>query len=88
MTKTIKRTWALQDAKNRLSEVVDRAISEGPQTITRRGVETVVVVSVEEFRDLAEPKGSLVNFFRASPLARANLNLGSESQDLDADVSS
>jgi len=38
------RTWQLQDAKNRLSEVVDRALSEGPQSITRRGKPAVVVV--------------------------------------------
>ena len=58
----MKRTWALQDAKNRFSEVVDRAIAEGPQTITRRGKETAVVVSMGEFKRLSAPRGSLVTF--------------------------
>jgi prevent-host-death family protein len=44
--------WQLQTAKQKLSEVVDRAAREGPQTITRHGVEVAVVVGVEEFRRL------------------------------------
>jgi antitoxin Phd len=42
-------TWQLQEAKNRLSEVVDRALSEGPQTITRHGRPAVVVVAAEQY---------------------------------------
>ena len=45
-------SWQLQEAKQKLSAVVDRALSEGPQTITRHGVETAVVVSVAEYRRL------------------------------------
>jgi prevent-host-death family protein len=71
----MKRVWPLQDAKNKFSEVVDRAIEEGPQTITRRGRETAVVVSLKDFKRLTEPKDSLVSFFRNSPLAAANLDL-------------
>ena len=41
--------WQLQQAKNRLSEVVQRALSEGPQTITRHGRPAVVVVDFKEF---------------------------------------
>jgi prevent-host-death family protein len=69
------RIWALQDAKNRLSEVVDRAIKEGPQTITRRGRETAVVVSVHDYQELTKPEGSLVSFLRESPLVGADLDL-------------
>lgn len=68
-------TWQLQHAKNRLSEVVDRALRDGPQVISRRGVETVVVVSMNEYRKLAKPKEGLVDFLRASPLAGADLDL-------------
>lgn len=46
------RTWQLQDAKARLSELIDKAESDGPQIVTRRGKETVVVVSVDTWRDL------------------------------------
>jgi len=44
--------WPLQDAKQRLSALVDRTLSEGPQTITRHGTETVVVVSARDWRAL------------------------------------
>lgn len=67
--------WQLQHAKNRLSEVVERALHEGPQMITRRGVETAVLVSVEEYRRLHPPEGDLIEFFRTSPLAGSGLDL-------------
>lgn len=41
--------WQLQEAKNRLSEVVDLALREGPQTITRHGKPTVVIVSSVQY---------------------------------------
>ena len=44
----MRTAWALQDAKNRFSEVVENAMSKGPQLITRRGQDAVVVVSVSE----------------------------------------
>jgi prevent-host-death family protein len=69
------QTWQLQNAKNRLSEVVDLATREGPQIITRRGVETAVILSVEEYRKLSRPRQSLVDFLRASPLADVELDL-------------
>lgn len=51
-----KSEWQLQAAKNRFSEVVNRAITDGAQTITRHGKPVVVVMSQEEFRKLAPPK--------------------------------
>ena len=42
--------WQFQDAKGRFSEVVDLSLREGPQMVTRRGEETVVVLSVREYR--------------------------------------
>ena len=43
-------TWQLQDAKARLSELLDTAKEEGPQIVTRRGVEEVVIVPMAEWR--------------------------------------
>ena len=60
--------WQLQDAKNRFSEVVENAIQQGPQVVTKRGVEAVVIISVSDYRKLTTPKTSLVEFFRNSPL--------------------
>jgi antitoxin Phd len=49
--------WALQDAKNRFSEVVDAALRGQPQVVTRRGVDTAVVVAHEDYaRLVAAPK--------------------------------
>lgn len=45
-------SWQLQDAKARFSELVDATIENGPQIVTRRGIETVVLVPVEEWRRL------------------------------------
>ncbi len=56
MKSTAKAEWQLQEAKNRFSEVVNRAIEDGAQTITRHGKPVVVVVSQEEFRKLAPPE--------------------------------
>lgn len=69
------QTWQLQEAKNRLSEVVDKAIDQGPQVITRRGVETAVVLSFDEYRKLRKPETDLVDFFQASPLVGLDLDL-------------
>ena len=76
----MRNAWALQDAKNRLSELVDRAAHDGPQTITRHGKEAAIVVSVAEFRKLAAPasKGDLVDFLRRSPLAGVDLKISRE----------
>lgn len=67
--------WALQDAKNRFSEVVDWALQKGPQLVTRRGKDAVVVVSIEEFRKMKKPKSSLRGFFQQSPLYGFDLSL-------------
>ena len=69
------QTWQLQEAKNRLSEVVDKALRQGPQMITRRGVETAVVLSLEEYRRLRKPDTDLVDFFQSSPLVGVDLDL-------------
>jgi len=46
--------WQLQEAKARFSELIDDTLEKGPQIVTRRGIDTAVVVSVEEWRRLSE----------------------------------
>lgn len=46
-------TWPVQNAKARLSELIERACTQGPQTITRHGKERVVVLSIEDYRALS-----------------------------------
>ena len=69
------KSWQLQEAKNRFSEVVNEAVERGPQIVTRNGVETVVILSVADFRRLRRRESSLVEFFMESPLKGADLDL-------------
>ena len=72
------QTWQLQEAKARLSELVKRAASEGPQEITVRGESAAIVLSATEFEKLtapAKPKQSFVEFMRASPWCGVELDL-------------
>lgn len=73
VTKTKK--WQLQEAKNRFSEVVPMATEEGPQTVTKHGKDSVVVLSAEDYRNLQQPKTSLVDFFQSSPLSKVKIDL-------------
>jgi prevent-host-death family protein len=73
-------TWQLQDAKNRFSEVVKKALAGGPQIVTKRGVEKVVILSIEEYRKLKQPENGLVEFFKESPLKGEDLDF-SRSKD-------
>jgi antitoxin Phd len=68
--------WQLQEAKNRLSELVRRARDEGPQVITLHGRDAAVVVSARDYARTARRKESLAEFVRRSPLAGVALELG------------
>lgn len=45
-------SWQVQDAKARFSEFLDASIKKGPQVVTRRGIETAVLVPIEEWNRL------------------------------------
>ena len=68
--------WSVVDAKARLGELLDHAISDGPQAITRRGREIAVVVSAEEWRKKTSRVGSLAEFLASSPLRNSELGVG------------
>jgi prevent-host-death family protein len=74
MTKS-KRAWAVAKAKAQFSEVIDLALAEGPQTITRSGRPAVVVVSVQDWDRNSKRRGTLAEFFATSPLRGARLHL-------------
>ena len=59
--------WQLQSAKQKFSELVDRAVSEGPQVVTRHGREVVVVVSIDEYRKLRGPNKDFKQFLTEGP---------------------
>jgi prevent-host-death family protein len=59
-------TWNLAEAKNKLSEVVSLALTEGPQTITRRQ-DAVVVISAEEYAKLTGKRRGFKDFLMSGP---------------------
>ena len=69
------QTWQLHEAKKRFSQVVNKALSEGPQTVTRRGKQVVVILSIDDYKKLKESRSSLLSFFRQSPLVGVELDL-------------
>ena len=69
----MSKAWTVADAKARLSQLIDRARSDGPQTITKNGRSTAVVVSIDEWERKTARSGSLAEFLLASPLRAADL---------------
>ncbi|MEC3977977.1 type II toxin-antitoxin system Phd/YefM family antitoxin [Amycolatopsis sp. H20-H5] len=74
-------TWQVQDAKQRLSELLRRAEAEGPQFVTRHGEEVAVVIDIVDYRRLAG-QGVEVDF----KLALAPHGVGEEYGDALVDV--
>lgn len=68
-------TWTVAQAKAKLSEVIENAHAHGPQTITRNGRRTAVVVDAEEWERRTQRSGSLADFFKASPLRGSGLKV-------------
>lgn len=48
----MSRTWQVQDAKARFSELLETSLAEGPQVVTKRGVEAAVLVPIDQWRRL------------------------------------
>ena len=65
--------WQLQNAKVQFSEVIKRAAS-APQVITVNGKESAVIVSVEVYQRLFQPKPDLVELLENSPLNDVELD--------------
>ncbi|HKO06241.1 MAG TPA: type II toxin-antitoxin system Phd/YefM family antitoxin [Alphaproteobacteria bacterium] len=68
-------TWTVAEAKAKFSEVIERAQSGGPQTITRNGRTAVVVVAAEEWERKTRRIGNLAEFFAASPLRGSGMRI-------------
>lgn len=68
-------TWTVAKAKAKLSEVIERAQSDGPQTITKNGRTAVVVVDAQEWECKTRRTGNLAEFFAASPLCKSALKI-------------
>jgi prevent-host-death family protein len=69
------QVWTVAEAKAKFSEIIERAMSEGPQTITRKGRTAAVVVGAEEWERKTKRAGNLAEFFAASPLRGSGLKI-------------
>ena len=69
------KIWQLQEAKNKFSQVVNEALNKGPQVVTRRGKEIVVILSREDYGRLKKSQSGVVEFFQSSPLVGVELDL-------------
>ncbi len=67
--------WTVAEAKAKFSEVLDRAASEGPQTITRNGHTAAILVGAEEWQRKTMRAGNLAEFFAVSPLRGSGLKV-------------
>jgi prevent-host-death family protein len=68
-------SWTVAEAKAKFSEIIERAMSEGPQTITRSGRTAAVVVGAEEWQRKTKRVGTLAEFFAESPLRGSGLKI-------------
>ena len=72
---SVTGTWTVAEAKAKLSEVIDQALSLGPQIVTRSGRKAVVIVAAEEWDRKTRRKGNLAEFFAVSPLRESGLEV-------------
>ncbi len=63
----MKSVWKLQDAKSQFSKMVEDAIKDGPQYVTRRGREAVVVVSAKDYEKLLSHRPGFKDFLLSCP---------------------
>ncbi len=69
------QNWTVAEAKAKFSEIIERAMSEGPQTITRNGRTAAMVVGAEEWQQKTKRVGNLAEFFAESPLRESGLKV-------------
>ena len=62
--------WPVNDAKARFSELLEKSVSEGPQIVTKRGVETAVLVPITEWRRLQERSRPTLKELLLAPMPR------------------
>ena len=68
-------SWSVAEAKARFSQLVEQAQSKGPQTITKHGVVTAVLVSAQEWNRKTKRTGNLAEFFANSPLPNSGIKV-------------
>ena len=84
--KVKNKNWQLQEAKAMFSKVI-KAASKNPQTITIRGTETAVILSIDDYKKLTSPQQSLYEFIQNSPLKDTKLLLPKRVPEKEREIS-
>ena len=77
--------WQLQDAKSKFSQLVENAMHNTPQIVTKHGNNAVVVLSFEEYKKITKHKQNLVSFFRNSPFLDGEIEI-TRNKDVPRDI--
>lgn len=70
----MKTTWPLQDAKARFSELFSLVCEVGPQRVTRRGKEAIIMIAESDYATLSGQTGSFVEFLLSGPKADLDIS--------------
>ena len=74
-TRRSMKSWPVQDAKARFSEMLETCLNEGPQLITRRGADAAVLVPVKDWRRLKRAAKPTLKQLLLADFARGDLNV-------------
>jgi antitoxin Phd len=80
MFEALMKTWPVQDAKARFSELLDTCLKEGPQLVSRRGTDAAVLVPLTEWRRLQRDAQPTLKDLLLSDVGRAELSLPARGQ--------
>ncbi|MBL4774032.1 MAG: type II toxin-antitoxin system Phd/YefM family antitoxin [Alcanivoracaceae bacterium] len=81
----MRNTWQLQEVKSKFSQLVERALSDEPQFVTKHGKNAVVILSFDDFKNITKLTTDLVSFFKNSPLAEIEFDI-SRSKDIPREL--
>ena len=77
--------WQLQDAKSKFSQLVESAMHNAPQIVTKHGNNAVVILSFDEYKKMIKPKQDIVSFFRNSPFHNSEVEI-TRNKDVPRDI--
>ena len=81
----MKNVWQLQEAKAKFSKVINEAIQHGPQIITKHGIETALLISINDYKQISKKESKISRFFKSSPLYNVGLDI-QRSKDYPRDI--
>jgi antitoxin Phd len=68
------KTWQVQDAKARFSELLEDCLKDGPQLVTKRGIDAAVLVPVDEWKRLLDSARPTLKALLLSDEARTDFD--------------